>query len=644
MADATLVGPRPSELDLVVRSARVDAPSLADVHTDALDWPAIVALARRHGVLALTARRLQADGWGGVPPAVVDDMTRYRATLAARNRFLTVRLLEVLAALGAAGISAIPYKGPILGAAAYGDLRLRPFKDLDILVSRTDALAAKRCLLAEGYVSLTPTSDKRRPGRLRSEYAFPLTHARDSLKVELHWRFAPAVPLSLEDVLPHARAVSLLGSAVTGLSPEYSLLVQCVHGAKHAWSRLEWVCALAHTVDRSREMDWDTVRRQAEAAGARRALDLGLVLASRLGGASVPVEVLRPAARRAGTVAAEVGAWTVRDQLGAPEEGVTLADVRLRLRSRSVGDRVRYCLYLVHPSEKDLAAVRLPGWLFSLYYVVRPVRIASEYAAGQATRVWHRRSEERAETARRRGRRVLTRQLAHQERKAAALNGREDEMLGAISEHWTTVVARLHAFGAVPDGARILEVGSGAHGLVFGFAGPGAVGVDPLAVDYARLFPLWQRRVPTVAGAGERLPFREHGFDVVVCDNVVDHAEGPAQIVLELARVLRPEGLLYFTVNVHHRLYVLAAWLHRTVNALGVPIAVGPFADHSVHLSPAAATRLFRGLPLQVLAREVGIEQAKERARSRPPRHAGDLLARAFYKNARLEVIARRKS
>src|SRR2546421_956166 len=43
-------------------------------------------------------------------------------------------------------------------------------------------------------------------------------------------------------------------------------------------------------------------------------------------------------------------------------------------------------------------------------------------------------------------------------------------------------------------------------------------GVDPLACDYAALFPAWQNRARTIAARGERLPFADHAFDVVLCD------------------------------------------------------------------------------------------------------------------------------
>jgi SAM-dependent methyltransferase len=204
------------------------------------------------------------------------------------------------------------------------------------------------------------------------------------------------------------------------------------------------------------------------------------------------------------------------------------------------------------------------------------------------------------------------------------------------------VRAVLEGVRPLPPSARVLEVGCGAHGLIFYFEAARGVGCDPLSTHYAELFPAWQRRVPTVAARGEELPFADASFDVVLCDNVVDHAEGPARIVAELARVLAPGGLLYFTVNVHHAVYGWAARLHAAWNAAGLRFEIGPFADHTVHLTLDAARELFKGLPLRLLTERDNIAETRARARQLPPRHAGDRLKRLFFKNALYEIIAER--
>lgn len=246
------------------------------------------------------------------------------------------------------------------------------------------------------------------------------------------------------------------------------------------------------------------------------------------------------------------------------------------------------------------------------------------------------------DATRRRARRALERQLAYQRAKAARAAGHEEEYVEAMRARSAAVRAKLERVRGVAGDARVLEVGSGAHGLVFYFGTTRGVGCDPLACDYAELFPAWQRRVQTIAAPGERLPFADSSFDVALCDNVVDHAEGPSQIARELARVLAPGGLLYFTVNFHHPVYHAAARLHAAWNAAGLRYEIGPFADHTVHLTLSGARALFDGLPLRALEERHNEQEARAAARLRPPRHAGDRLKRLFFKNALYELIAER--
>jgi SAM-dependent methyltransferase len=125
-------------------------------------------------------------------------------------------------------------------------------------------------------------------------------------------------------------------------------------------------------------------------------------------------------------------------------------------------------------------------------------------------------------------------------------------------------------------------------------------------------------------------------------DNVIDHAEGPDAILAEIARVLRPGGVLYFTVHIHHPIYALASAAHAAWNAAGVTYEVGPFADHTVHFTLGGIRARIRSLPLRVLLEDTGIEAAKEEQRHGVPRHAADRLKRVFFKNARFEVVAER--
>lgn len=245
--------------------------------------------------------------------------------------------------------------------------------------------------------------------------------------------------------------------------------------------------------------------------------------------------------------------------------------------------------------------------------------------------------------AHRRAQRALQRQLEYQQQKAQKLRGHEPQLISGMTRASAEVRAQLQQVRSIADDARVLEVGSGAHGLIFYFGAPNGIGVDPLAHQYSSLFPEWQRKAATVGAFGEALPFPDNSFEVVLCDNVVDHAESPAQIVSEIVRVLAPSGVLYFTVNVHHPIYSLASGIHGIWQRFGVRYEIGPFADHTVHLTVSRARELFARQPLRIVKETADLELAKTRALHSRARHAGDRLKGVFFKNAVYEVIAVRE-
>ena len=243
----------------------------------------------------------------------------------------------------------------------------------------------------------------------------------------------------------------------------------------------------------------------------------------------------------------------------------------------------------------------------------------------------------------RRAVRAIERQLDYQHAKAAKLAGNEARTMAFMARRSAEIRARLEAVRPIAHDAHVLEVGSGAHGLIFHFGTENGVGVDPLADHYRELFPAWQHLAKTIAAPGEALPFPDASFDVVLCDNVVDHAENPRLILAEIVRVMKSGALLFFELNIHHPLYHAAATLHAGWRALGISFEITPFADHTYHFTRDAAAQLFDGLPLAIVSEADTIEAEKSRIRAACIQRPSDVLKRAFFKNAAYEVIAVRK-
>ena len=87
---------------------------------------------------------------------------------------------------------------------------------------------------------------------------------------------------------------------------------------------------------------------------------------------------------------------------------------------------------------------------------------------------------------------------------------------------------------------RLLDVGCGEkpYAPIFAPYVSTHVGVDPVENPHAEL-----------RGPVEALPVEDGSYDVVLCSQVLEHVDDPAQAVRELCRALRPGGWLLLTTH-----------------------------------------------------------------------------------------------
>jgi hypothetical protein len=203
--------------------------------------------------------------------------------------------------------------------------------------------------------------------------------------LELRWKLELTQPryrhdLGLDWVWERRRRLRLAGAEVPNLDPVSSLLVLCMHGSKHAWSRWIWISDVAKLIESESALDWEAALREAKRVGLERCLALGALLAWRGADANVPQDVLRRLeADRDMNKLSDFLAGNVLENPGAMPEGRMPYHIRI-LGSR---DRRRSILSLsfLRPNERDRAAIRLPRFLSPLYYVIRPFRMLLDRTA-----------------------------------------------------------------------------------------------------------------------------------------------------------------------------------------------------------------------------------------------------------------------
>jgi hypothetical protein len=348
-----------------------------------IDWDYLLRTALWHGVMPLLYWSLNATCAEAVPQAIMGQLRDYFYNLARRNLFLTRELLKLLNLFATHKIPAIPYKGPVLAALAYGNLAFRYFYDLDILIHRQDALRVKTLLLNQGYrLSLEQRLGAQEAMWFQSacEYNFISNDGR--ITVEPHWAIARpkhCFLLDAECLWERVEPISLAGTSVLTFRSQDLLLILCMNGTKDLWKSLKQICDVAEVIRADRQIDWDQVMQQARILGSERMLLLSCFLASDLLGTALPEKVWQ---RIQADPTVKSLAKQVRERLflnfnNSPnlfkDSNFSLWDIRVRERLQ---DKVQYCFNLVFsPNEGDAALLPLPPSLYFIYYLLRPIRL-----------------------------------------------------------------------------------------------------------------------------------------------------------------------------------------------------------------------------------------------------------------------------
>jgi hypothetical protein len=347
-----------------------------------IDWEALWLLLEHHGVAPLFYSGLNSTFPTMAPAEVLARLRESYINNAARSLFLTGKLLLLVEQFQARKIPAIPLKGPVLAECLYGNAGLRQFADLDILVAQRDLAAATQLLRDEGYSLSSELAWASEETIIDLNFELVFTR-KCGTHVDLHWEIAFSdYPFRFDTQIlwSSLESVRIGGREVPTLSAECQLLFLCVHGAKHLWTRLQWICDLARLLQSVPEMNWTVVAEHAARFGCEHVVHLGLCLAHNLLQAPIP-----PAVWQQVQADRVIPPLVVQIQEGlfrvppVPTESLELVVFNAKLtKSRWLKIR-HFAALLKAPTEADAKLLRLPRKLFFLYYPFRLWRLLIKY-------------------------------------------------------------------------------------------------------------------------------------------------------------------------------------------------------------------------------------------------------------------------
>jgi len=358
-----------------------------------IDWPIVIRLARQHGILPLLYQSLKQAGEDRADDSVLAELRSYSQGIAFQNSVFTRALLNILTLFSANDILALPFKGPVLAASAYKNISLRSFCDLDILIRQQDCLKAIEVLTSQAnYRTSREWHFLNESWELlyrRSYREISLTNG--IVTIDLHQALTVehylSTQFSFEDLWCRHHSIEIAAQPIPNFATADSLLYLCVHASKECWRKLKWICDITEFVQVHPELDWQLLFQRAQILQCERRLLTGLLLSQMLLGLPLPDVVLGRADQDqvCYELASEFSQRLFWDQ-NLLDRQFTVEKFVLHLKSlenrtdrlKSGGELMRLMITVLIkllPNSEDEKFVRLPQFLYFLYYVIRPYRL-----------------------------------------------------------------------------------------------------------------------------------------------------------------------------------------------------------------------------------------------------------------------------
>ena len=269
----------------------------------------------------------------------------------------------------------IPFKGPVLALQAYGDLGMRNYVDIDILINPRDFHIVYKIMKEEGFQPVKPLSPgmKRYWIRTRRDFEF----ARQECFFDFHQRLTQG-PIAFElteKEMKENYSIYLFNTCIRTLSPENTILYICINSTKDQWDSLRSIADLKYYLDSNPDINWEGLIHSAKKKGILRMVLVNLQLICDLTGKSLPnsIKHLIEKDKKMILYTEKIKSHTLSEK----------ADHRMFYRVRSIlktldsfRHRLWYLLYFFFsPTPVDSRFVPLPEVLYPFYKVFRPFRL-----------------------------------------------------------------------------------------------------------------------------------------------------------------------------------------------------------------------------------------------------------------------------
>jgi len=354
------------------------------------DWDYLYSVADQNCLIPIVAKSIQSNNEIEIPQNILEKIENRNLEIVASNLVKINELRNIQSQFNNENIESIILKGPGIGESLYGDISLRQFGDLDILVNKDQLKQASEIIIKNGYTYSFDLTEEQKiiyensPLYLKDlDLHYPFYNPEKNVHIELHWALMPekySFSQDVDELFDNSRKIEIKEQEFNVLNSEDCFIYLSLHGAKHCWSMLLWIFDIAVLLTEKKNINWELVIAKSEELNSKRSVLVSVYLANKFFSCEIP-RILKNYFEADNTVSM-LGDIVIKNfEEGYDFEKIEANNKTFFLRSmEGTIDKFKYLAALIFkPTIYELEYVALPKGFSFLYFFIRPIRLSRKY-------------------------------------------------------------------------------------------------------------------------------------------------------------------------------------------------------------------------------------------------------------------------
>jgi len=210
-----------------------------------INWILFIDLIKKHRLVSHVLKHSESKNI--FPTSVYKEIKSIQLSQIKKSLLLNSELLRIHDALNKKNIDHMFFKGSLLSFELYNDIGFRNFRDIDLLVHKSNVEQANSAIIELKYKLFDPSFEltkKQKRINYSLSHHYHLQHKELPVDIELHWNITNPksfLSISTEKILRNKLLIQFQTYTLPYISKLENIVFLAAHGSIHQWYRLFWL-------------------------------------------------------------------------------------------------------------------------------------------------------------------------------------------------------------------------------------------------------------------------------------------------------------------------------------------------------------------------------------------------------------------